>query len=93
VPQPLIGITVGASRAKRARRDRPSREQPPSPGHQQLAQGLEPVAWAEDGTIEGIEAPGRTWLLAVQFHPEDLVDDHLACRRLFDAFVEACRAR
>ncbi|MBV8717058.1 MAG: gamma-glutamyl-gamma-aminobutyrate hydrolase family protein [Chloroflexi bacterium] len=59
----------------------------------QLAQGLEPVAWAEDGTIEGIEAPGRTWLLAVQFHPEDLVDDHLACRRLFDAFVGACRGR
>lgn len=56
-----------------------------------LAEGLEPVAWAEDDTIEGIEAPGRSWLLAVQFHPEDLVDTHLASRRLFDAFIAACR--
>jgi putative glutamine amidotransferase len=56
-----------------------------------LADGLEAVAWAEDGTIEGIEAPARTLFLAVQFHPEDLVDTHPASQRLFEQFVSACR--
>lgn len=59
----------------------------------QLGDGLEAVAWADDGTIEGVEAPGRRWLLAVQFHPEDLVPDHAASCRLFNAFVAACVSR
>ena len=58
-----------------------------------LGKGLVGVAWAEDDTIEAVEAPGRTWLLAVQFHPEDLVDQHAASQRLFAAFVSACCAR
>jgi gamma-glutamyl-gamma-aminobutyrate hydrolase PuuD len=56
-----------------------------------LAHGLVAVAWADDGTIEGIEAPDRQWLLAVQFHPEDLVGHHPESERLFEAFVAACR--
>lgn len=55
-----------------------------------LGAGLEAVAWAGDETIEGIEAPGHRWFVAVQFHPEDLVEGHAASRRLFDAFVSAC---
>lgn len=58
-----------------------------------LADGLTAVAWAEDGTIEGIESSNRSWLLAVQFHPEDLVPQHDASTRLMEAFVDACRAR
>jgi gamma-glutamyl-gamma-aminobutyrate hydrolase PuuD len=57
-----------------------------------LGEGLVAVAWAHDGTIEGVEAPHRTWLLAVQFHPEDLVGRHPASERLFDAFITACCA-
>jgi gamma-glutamyl-gamma-aminobutyrate hydrolase PuuD len=57
-----------------------------------LADGLVAVAWADDGTIEGIEAPDKQWLLAVQFHPEDLVGHHPESERLFEAFVAACRA-
>ena len=57
-----------------------------------LADGLIPVAWADDGTVEGIEAPDRTWFLAVQFHPEDLVAQHAASRNLFDAFIAVCAA-
>lgn len=56
-----------------------------------LGSGLVAVAWADDGTIEGIEAPDQPWLMAVQFHPEDLVENHAASRRLFEAFVAACR--
>jgi putative glutamine amidotransferase len=58
-----------------------------------LGRGLVATAWAGDGTIEGIESPDRRWLLAVQFHPEDLVGHHAASERLFAAFVSACRTR
>ena len=57
-----------------------------------LGDGLVAVAWAEDGTIEGIERPDGAWLLAVQFHPEDLVGQHVGSQRLFAAFVAACGA-
>ena len=58
-----------------------------------LGSGLVAVAWAEDGTIEGVERPsGGGWLLAVQFHPEDLVPAHAASKRLLEAFVEVCFA-
>jgi gamma-glutamyl-gamma-aminobutyrate hydrolase PuuD len=57
-----------------------------------LGEGLVPVAWADDGTVEAIEHPHRAWVLAVQFHPEDLVGHHTASERLFAAFVSACKA-
>jgi len=58
-----------------------------------LGDGLVAVAWSDDGTIEGIERPEHSWMLAVQFHPEDLVGKHSASERLFAAFVSACGAR
>jgi putative glutamine amidotransferase len=57
-----------------------------------LGSVLSAVGWADDGTIEGLEAPDRTWFIAVQFHPEDLVATHVASQRLFAAFVAACAA-
>jgi putative glutamine amidotransferase len=58
--------------------------------HQAVAsvgQGLRPVAWADDGVIEGLEGePG--WLMAVQWHPEDTAARDPAQQRLFDALVE-----
>lgn len=50
---------------------------------------LVPVAYAPDGTIEAVEAPGRTFTIGVQWHPEHLVLEHEPHRRLFEAFVEA----
>ncbi|MDQ6675062.1 MAG: gamma-glutamyl-gamma-aminobutyrate hydrolase family protein [Chloroflexota bacterium] len=58
-----------------------------------VAPGLQAVAWAEDGTIEGLESHDHAWLLMVQFHPEELVGFHEPSQRLFNAFVEACRVR
>jgi putative glutamine amidotransferase len=55
-----------------------------------LGQGLRPVAWSPDGIVEGLEGETHPWLLAVQFHPEDLVGFHEPSRRLFRAFIEAC---
>jgi putative glutamine amidotransferase len=51
-----------------------------------LGDGLRAVAWAEDGVIEGAELANgdRSWLLAVQWHPEDDVE-----AGLFAAFARA----
>ncbi len=58
-----------------------------------LGEGLEAVAWAEDGTIEAVEVPDRN-VVAVQWHPEWLThraqkgpDRALAC------FVESLSGR
>ncbi len=59
----------------------------------EVARGLTAVAWATDGTIEGIESRQHSWLLMVQFHPEELVGFHEPSQRLFSAFVDACRGR
>ena len=47
---------------------------------------------AEDGVVEGIEAVDRPFVLAVQWHPEDLaVDGEREARALFAAFAAALR--
>jgi putative glutamine amidotransferase len=53
-----------------------------------LGRGLEVTAFAPDGTIEAIEAPGPRFLLGVQWHAEGLlaVPRH---RALFEALVAA----
>lgn len=42
---------------------------------EQLGEGLYPVAWAEDGTVEAVESSGPHRMIGVQWHPELLVDD------------------
>ncbi len=59
---------------------------------QRLGTGLRAVAQAEDGVVEGIEAEGDVFVLAVQFHPEDLIGKVEPVDALFRYFVEACRA-
>ncbi|HEV8510922.1 MAG TPA: gamma-glutamyl-gamma-aminobutyrate hydrolase family protein [Gemmatimonadales bacterium] len=51
-----------------------------------LAPGLKAVAWADDGVIEGAEPVDAqaSWIVAVQWHPEDLTE-----RALFDGFARA----
>jgi gamma-glutamyl-gamma-aminobutyrate hydrolase PuuD len=51
-----------------------------------IAPGLLSSAWAEDGVVEAVEATGRRFCLAVQWHPEASED-----RRLFEALVDAAR--
>jgi putative glutamine amidotransferase len=53
-----------------------------------LGVALRPVAWADDGLLEGIEATDRDWVVGVQWHAEGLVDAREQ-QRLFDAFLEA----
>jgi putative glutamine amidotransferase len=61
--------------------------------HQAIAaigHGLRPVAWADDGVIEAVEAPGARFVLGIQWHAEALIAraEQLA---LFTAFVDAAR--
>lgn len=58
-----------------------------------VAPRLIQTAVAPDGVIEAIEAPSRTFVLGVQWHPEFLHDRDPVQRRLFSAFVRAARRR
>lgn len=51
-----------------------------------VGDGLVPVAWAEDGTVEALEDPSRRFAVGVLWHPEAGAD-----QKLFDALVDAAR--
>ncbi|MGH7471328.1 MAG: gamma-glutamyl-gamma-aminobutyrate hydrolase family protein [Longimicrobiales bacterium] len=60
-------------------------------GIQQLGAGLDATVLAPDGLIEGVEGTNGAFLLAVQWHPEMLIDRDAGTQRLFQAFVDAAR--
>lgn len=61
-------------------------------GIDRLAPGLAVEAEAPDGTIEAVTMPGaRSFVLAVQWHPEWCAAEIEPHRRIFAAFGEACR--
>ena len=69
----------------------------PASWHHQAARaaapGLAVVARAGDGTVEAFEKPDRSFLIGVQWHPEVTASEDPTQQRLFDALVEAARAR
>jgi putative glutamine amidotransferase len=56
-------------------------------GFGRLGEGLVETAWAEDGTLEGLEDPGKRFALGVLWHPEAGED-----AALFRALVDEARA-
>jgi len=52
-------------------------------GIRRVGDGLREVAWAEDGTIEALEDPGKRFAVGVLWHPEAGAD-----QALFDKLVE-----
>jgi putative glutamine amidotransferase len=58
----------------------------------QLGKGLIADAIADDGVIEGIESTRQRFVIGVQWHPEVLAPRRQAHRRIFEAFVAACRS-
>ena len=54
-----------------------------------VAPGLVVTATAPDGVIEAVEGPSKRYLLAVQFHPEEMAPVDENARKLFEAFVAA----
>jgi putative glutamine amidotransferase len=59
-------------------------------GIAELAPELEPMAWAEDGLIEAVYMKDRTFVWALQWHPE-MALTWKSSEKIFAAFVEACR--
>ena len=54
-----------------------------------LAAGLVPTAVAPDGIIEAVEGSGSQFLVAVQWHPEELTESVPGMGALFGEFVAA----
>lgn len=64
-------------------------------GHHQavaeVAPPLRATALAHDGIVEGTEHPDKSWVVGVQWHPEDSDGSAEDRELLFAAFVEECR--
>jgi putative glutamine amidotransferase len=60
-------------------------------GVRALANGLVPMAHADDGLVEAVYMPDRRYVLAIQWHPEFSYRKHEDQLQLFRAFVDACR--
>lgn len=56
-----------------------------TPGRGLRVSGVHP----EDGTIEAMELPGKRFVVAVQWHPEDQIRRDAAQLRLFQSFAAA----
>jgi putative glutamine amidotransferase len=54
-----------------------------------IGEGLRVTGVSEDGVPEAIEIPDLPFVLAVQYHPEELEADDAASHQLFLAFVQA----
>jgi putative glutamine amidotransferase len=63
-------------------------------GIRDLAPGLVATGWGEDELVEAVEgAEGQPWMLAVQWHPEEMhADAGAPDRGLFKALVERAEA-
>ncbi len=63
-------------------------------GIARLAQGLQPLAWAEDGLVEAFEVQGAVdFAYAVQWHPEWRCAENPFYAATFAAFGQAVRRR
>jgi len=58
----------------------------------ELGRGLVPNCYAPDGIIEGIEGVNGQYLMAVQWHPEELTETQPEMKRLFTTFIDAAAA-
>lgn len=60
-------------------------------GIKRLSDRLQAVAVADDGLIEAVAMPDKTFVLAVQWHPEFSYKTDQANFKLFEKFVESSR--
>jgi putative glutamine amidotransferase len=76
-PASRLGSLVGASTRVQSHHHQ---------GFGAIGRGLEPVARAQDGTVEALEDPERRFALGVLWHPEEEED-----KRLFEELVAEAR--
>jgi putative glutamine amidotransferase len=53
-----------------------------------IGEGLQPVAFTDDGVVEALESREDRFLLGAQWHPERMRDDGHR-RKVFGAFIKA----
>ena len=58
-----------------------------------LSSVLRPMAESEDGLVEAVYMPAKTFVMAVQWHPEFLYAEDQINMAIVQAFVEACKGR
>ncbi|HYP24899.1 MAG TPA: gamma-glutamyl-gamma-aminobutyrate hydrolase family protein, partial [Actinomycetota bacterium] len=58
-------------------------------GLDRVGEGLEEIAWAEDGVLEGVYAPDMSWVVGVQWHPEAMAPVDPNQLAIFENFVSA----
>lgn len=51
------------------------------------------TAWSPDGFIESIEAINHRFCIGVQWHPEHMASTDETQRKLFEAFLVACKIK
>lgn len=51
------------------------------------------TAYSPDGVPEALEVPDKQFMMAVQWHPEDMIDDDARMLDIFKAFVDSARER
>ena len=56
-----------------------------------LGKGLKPIGYAPDGLTEAVVMPDHPFFIGVQWHPEELFPQCQASRKLFAAFLAACK--
>jgi putative glutamine amidotransferase len=61
-------------------------------GLDELGKGIVPVAYDDHGMIEAVQYADATWVLGVQWHPEDTTGVEPAQQHLFDEFVRRAAA-
>lgn len=58
-------------------------------GIDKIAPGFKPMAYTDDGLIEGIIHEKHRFLVGLQFHPERMLNDYPGNRKVFEAFGKA----
>ena len=54
-----------------------------------LAAGLKPMAYSQDGLVEAVFMEDKTFLWAVQWHPEFSFKTDPCSKMIFDSFINA----
>lgn len=57
-----------------------------------VAPGLKAMGNCSDGVVEAIWKPDAKFICAVQWHPEKIWDMEESSARIFEAFIDACKA-
>ncbi len=97
-PQHTVSLESGSCLAAALGRGRPLAQVAVNSFHHQavceLAPSLRVVARAPDGVVEALERPDRSFVIGVQWHPEEMAAGDPATKAaLLAAFVAACERR